>query len=76
MRPEHLRLAAGGIAGAVVVVVEPLGMSTQVTVDAMGERLTLMAMDRPKIEPGDQVKLTIAARDVHVFDQVSGQRIG
>jgi multiple sugar transport system ATP-binding protein len=75
MRPEHLHLAAAGIAGEVVVV-EPLGMSTQVTINTMGERLTLMAMDRPKIAPGDAVKLAIAASDVHVFDRATGGRLG
>jgi multiple sugar transport system ATP-binding protein len=74
MRPEHLHFAADGIAGKVAVV-EPLGMSTQVTIDALGERLTLMAMDRPRIAPGDPVKLSIEPSDVHVFDRAAGRRI-
>jgi multiple sugar transport system ATP-binding protein len=75
MRPEHLHLAGVGIAGEVMVV-EPLGMNTQVTLTVMGDRLTLMAMDRPKIAPGDPVKLAIAPSNVHVFNNLTGQRIG
>ncbi len=75
MRPEHLQLSGVGIAGEVMVV-EPLGMNTQVTLTVMGDRLTLMAMDRPKIAPGDPVKLTIAPSNVHVFSKLTGQRIG
>ncbi len=75
MRPEHLHLAGDGIAGEVMVV-EPLGMNTQVTLTVMGDRLTLMAMDRPKIAPGDPVKLAIASSNVHVFSKLTGQRIG
>jgi multiple sugar transport system ATP-binding protein len=75
MRPEHLQLAGAGIAGEVMVV-EPLGMNTQVTLNVMGDRLTLMAMDRPKIAPGDPVKVTIAPSNVHVFNKLTGQRIG
>jgi multiple sugar transport system ATP-binding protein len=75
MRPEHLHLAGTGIAGEVMVV-EPLGMNTQITLTVMGDRLTLMAMDRPKIAPGDPVKLAIAPSNVHVFNKLTGQRIG
>jgi multiple sugar transport system ATP-binding protein len=75
MRPEHLHLSGVGIAGEVMVV-EPLGMNTQVTLNVMGDRLTLMAMDRPKIAPGDPVKLAIESSNVHVFNKLTGQRIG
>ncbi len=75
MRPEHLAMSENGIAG-VILVVEPLGMCTQVAVKVRDELITLMVMDRAPIAPGDQVKLSIAARDVHVFDRASGQRIG
>jgi multiple sugar transport system ATP-binding protein len=74
MRPEHLHLADAGIAGEVMVV-EPLGMNTQVTLTVVGDHLTLMAMDRPKIAPGDPVKLAIESSNVHVFSKLTGQRI-
>ena len=74
MRPEHLFFADKGIAGQVLVL-EPLGMSTQVTIDVMGERLALLTLDRPTFTPGDPVHLAIASSNVHVFDKVSGSAI-
>jgi multiple sugar transport system ATP-binding protein len=74
MRPEHLFFSSEGIEGEVLVL-EPLGMSTQVTIEVMGERLGLLTLDRPKLKPGDPVKLSIAQSHVHVFDQASGKAI-
>ena len=74
LRPEHLQFSVKGLTGEVVVV-EPLGMSTQVTLNVLGDRLTMMAMDRPKIAPGDAVKLTVAPSNVHMFDKATGMRI-
>jgi hypothetical protein len=36
----------------------------------------MIAMDRPKIAPGDPVKLTVEAANVHVFERGTGMRIG
>ena len=74
MRPEHLFFSNEGIEGEVLVL-EPLGMSTQVTIEVMGERLGLLTLDRPKLKPGDPVKLAIAPENVHVFDRASGAAI-
>ena len=74
MRPEHLFFADKGIAGQVLVL-EPLGMSTQVTIEVMGERLALLTLDRPTLAPGDPVNLAIASANVHVFDTASGRAI-
>ena len=75
LRPEHIQFSTKGLA-AEVLVVEPLGMSTQVTLNILGDRLTMIAMDRPKIAPGDPVKLTVEAANVHVFERGTGRRIG
>ncbi len=75
MRPEHLRIADHGISGEVLVV-EPLGMTTQVAIKTAGHLLTHMAIERTSLKPGDNVKLTIAPQNVHVFDRASGKRIG
>ena len=74
LRPEHLQFSAKGLA-AEVLVVEPLGMSTQVTLQILNDRLTMMVMDRPRISPGDAVKLTISPSHVHVFDKTSSKRV-
>jgi multiple sugar transport system ATP-binding protein len=74
IRPEHLHFASSGIP-ATVAVVEPLGMSTQVTLDAGGERVTLLTLERPKLSPGDARSLTAKIADVHVFDRGTGLRL-
>ncbi len=74
MRPEHLLMADHGIAGEILVV-EPLGMCTQVAVKVKGQLITLMVMERTAIEPGDGVKLAIAPAHVHVFDKTTGKRL-
>ena len=74
IRPEHLHFADKGIPGTVVVV-EPLGMSTQVTLDAAKERVTLLALERPVLAPGDAKHLTARPQDIHVFDRASGLRV-
>jgi multiple sugar transport system ATP-binding protein len=74
IRPEHLYFAREGLPGTVVVV-EPLGMSTQVTLDAAGERVTLMALERPRLAPGNKKFLAVRPEDIHVFDRVSGLRL-
>ncbi|MBG1232374.1 ABC transporter ATP-binding protein [Aestuariivirga litoralis] len=73
-RPEHLQMAAKGLAGEVLVV-EPLGMMTQVVVKAAGTHVELMVLERSDISPGDKVKLAISPSHVHIFDKASGQRI-
>jgi multiple sugar transport system ATP-binding protein len=74
IRPEHLRFSGEGLPGKVVVV-EPLGMSTQVTLDAVGERVTLMALERPSLETGDMKFLAARPEDIHVFDRSTGLRL-
>ena len=74
IRPEHLHFADKGIPGTVVVV-EPLGMSTQVTLDAAKERVTLLALERPVLAPGDSKHLAAKPQDIHVFDRASGLRV-
>ena len=74
IRPEHLHFADKGMPGTVVVV-EPLGMSTQVTLDAAKERVTLLTLERPVLAPGDRRHLAAKTSDIHVFDRASGLRV-
>jgi multiple sugar transport system ATP-binding protein len=74
LRPEHLSLAGSGLAGEVLVI-EPLGMMTQVTLKALGGLINLMVMERTTLSPGDRVKMGIDPAHVHVFDRASGLRI-
>jgi multiple sugar transport system ATP-binding protein len=74
IRPEHLRLSSDGLP-ARVFVIEPLGMSTQITLEAAGQHVTFMTVERPRIAPGDHVNLTVDPELVHVFDGESGRRL-
>jgi multiple sugar transport system ATP-binding protein len=74
IRPEHLQFSSTGIS-ARVVVVEPLGMSTQVTLDAAQERVTLLTLDRPQLSPGDARAISAKTEDMHIFDGASGLRL-
>jgi multiple sugar transport system ATP-binding protein len=74
IRPEHLHFASAGIP-ARVAVVEPLGMSTQVTLDAAQERVTLLTLDRPQLSPGDARMVTARPEDLHIFGRESGLRL-
>src|SRR5262245_8209955 len=74
IRPEHLHFSSSGIP-ATVAVVEPLGMSTQVTLDAAKERVTLLTLERPQLAPGDARAITARTDDLHVFDRESGLRL-
>jgi len=74
IRPEHLQLAKKGVAGEVLVV-EPLGMTTQVAIKGLGQLLTLMAMERTSLTPGEKVALAVEPARVHVFDKTTGKRI-
>ncbi len=74
IRPEHLHFAESGLPGEVLVV-EPLGMMTQVAIKSVGGLLTLMATERTNVAPGEKIKLGVQPGAVHVFDRESGRRI-
>jgi multiple sugar transport system ATP-binding protein len=74
IRPEHFYFSSAGIP-ARVAVVEPLGMSTQVTLDAAQERVTLLTLERPQLSPGDARTITAKTQDMHIFDRESGLRL-
>ncbi len=56
--------------------IEPLGMMTQLAVKTLGDDLTIMAMERTALTPGQGISLAIAPELVHVFDAESGRRLG
>jgi len=74
IRPEHLQMATAGLAGEVLVV-EPLGMMTQVVVKAAGTHVELMVLERTDIAPGTKVKLATNPAYIHTFDRATGRRI-
>ncbi len=74
VRPEHLQLSDEGVPGEVLVV-EPLGMTTQVAITAMDQVLTLMVMERTNLKPGEKIHLSAEPTRVHVFDRQRGRRL-
>jgi multiple sugar transport system ATP-binding protein len=74
IRPEHLRLEAGGIP-AQIEVVEPMGAETELVVKVGDARLTVLAHGRSSAGPGDRISLVPEAQNAHVFDAATGSRI-
>jgi len=74
IRPEHLALAASGVA-AEVLVVEPMGAETEFLVKVQEQTLTLLSHGRSDAGPGDKVFLAPQPANVHLFDPQSGLRI-
>lgn len=66
-RPEDIRLADSGI-GASVVLIEPMGAETQLTLRAGDATIVLTTRDRVSVAPGDTVHLSLEAGKLHCFD--------
>ena len=71
IRPEHLRIAPGGVS-AEVVVVEPTGSETMVILDASGTRITALLRERIALHAGDVVPLSYDPTLAHLFDAATG----
>jgi multiple sugar transport system ATP-binding protein len=76
LRPEHIRLAGEGALVGEVVVVEPLGLSTQFYVKLANQQICVFAMGRAGVQPGETVRLAADPASLHLFDPASGERIG
>jgi multiple sugar transport system ATP-binding protein len=74
IRPDKVGLGNSG-SEVVVVVVEPTGAETQVVVDAGGTQIVCLLRDRVAIRPGEKIRLTLDAKDVHLFDAATGARL-
>ena len=68
IRPERVRLAEDGALTARVTGLSFLGLTTRVTLDADGTRLTaLLPQDAPRPVEGETVGLSWAAGDLHLM---------
>jgi multiple sugar transport system ATP-binding protein len=75
VRPEHLRLDDAGFP-AEVVVIEPMGSSTQIIAKVAADILiAVISSERLALQPGSIIHLTPYVTAVHLFDR-SGLRIG
>jgi ABC-type sugar transport system ATPase subunit len=73
-RPEHVRFPADG-APALVRVVESAGSEAFAHLEIGGQRLVARVPADARPQPGETVGVDVAARDVHVFDAESGDRV-
>ncbi|WP_352907427.1 ATP-binding cassette domain-containing protein [Mesorhizobium sp. M0816] len=73
IRPEHLKLDDAGFP-AEVVVIEPMGSSTQIIAKVADTLITAISSERLAPQPGSTVRLMPHVPAVHVFDR-SGLRI-
>ncbi|MCA3555971.1 ABC transporter ATP-binding protein [Aestuariivirga sp.] len=74
IRPHALRLGGGVVRGKVVAC-QWLGDQTHVAVDVAGRTVVSVSQERVSRAPGSDVGLSVAARDLHLFDPASGKAI-
>jgi multiple sugar transport system ATP-binding protein len=74
IRPEHFELSPAGVA-AMVLLVEPMGSETQVTM-MLGEQQAIgVFRERVKARPGETIMVRPDTASVHLFDTATGARI-
>jgi multiple sugar transport system ATP-binding protein len=76
LRPEDVVLApASGGAPARVLVVEPMGSETIVTLERDGARIVARTAGELAFEPGQAVSFALPAERLHFFESSSGRRL-
>ncbi|GLQ53354.1 ABC transporter ATP-binding protein [Devosia nitrariae] len=77
IRPEHVILAAGdhGAATGEVVVIEPTGSETQVSMRLRGTDFLAVFRERVDLEAGAALRFTLDPRHLHLFDRQTQRRI-
>lgn len=74
IRPEHFVLSDDGFA-AEVIVTEPMGSETQVTMK-LGETSVIgIFRERITTAPGQHLRLSLDPQQVHLFDPETGDRL-
>ena len=74
LRPEYITLDANGLP-AEIIVIEPTGYETQMTVRFGGSDVNCIFRERINAKPGDTLRISIDVPHVHLFDAESGQRL-
>jgi len=75
IRPEHIEVADTHGTDAEVVILEPTGSETHMSVKLGGEEVVCVMKDRVDSQPGETIKLSLATRRAHFFDPDSGLRL-
>jgi multiple sugar transport system ATP-binding protein len=74
IRPHALRIAADGMPGKVISC-QWLGDQTHVAVELAGRTVVSVSHERIDKQPGAEIGLTVAAKDLHLFDAKTGKAI-
>jgi multiple sugar transport system ATP-binding protein len=74
IRPEHFHPATDGFP-VEVIVVEPTGSETLLSVRAGTQDLLCVFRERVLPKPGETIHIKPEANVMHLFDQTTGQRI-
>lgn len=74
IRPEHIRIGAGGIPMNVVVV-EPTGSETQIFARAGTDLIDAVVKERITARPGEEIGFVIDPANVHLFDRRTEQHL-
>ncbi|MBX4958373.1 sn-glycerol-3-phosphate ABC transporter ATP-binding protein UgpC [Rhizobium lentis] len=74
LRPEYISLDPNGLP-AEIVVIEPTGYETHLTVRLGGSEVSCVFRERVDARPGEAVRVAIDAKHVHLFDAEGGRRL-
>ncbi|QWW71087.1 ABC transporter ATP-binding protein [Rhizobium sp. WYJ-E13] len=74
LRPEYISLDPNGLP-AEIVVIEPTGYETHLTVRLGGSEVSCVFRERIDARPGEAIRVTIDAKHVHLFDAEGGMRL-
>jgi multiple sugar transport system ATP-binding protein len=74
VRPEHLIVGQGAVSTEVVLM-EPTGAETQLTVRLGADQVVATVRERLELRPGDAVAITPDVSKVHIFDAKTEQRV-
>jgi multiple sugar transport system ATP-binding protein len=74
IRPEHLELSPEGLP-ATVLLVEPMGSETQVTMTLGEHQIIGVFRERVQAKPGSTITIKPNIANIHLFDASTGQRI-
>ena len=75
IRPEHIKLADSNGVAAEVLLMEPTGSETHMTVRLGGQDVVCVMNDRVDAAAGQVIQLTLASGRAHFFDPESKNRI-
>jgi multiple sugar transport system ATP-binding protein len=76
VRPEHLVLSEAHGLPTQVTAIEPTGSEMHVLMRTHGTDVVSVSHERLQLTSGQEIFLSVAPENAHLFDRESGQRIG